>query len=362
MQLMRRFAKKTTVLYVNSIVMQKPGLGKGKRFFHKVIRKLKSIATGLKKSDAGFWVYSPFTLPVHHIKWAGAVNIALLRWQINLVCRKLKISQPVVWVACPAAWNVVSKISRSKLVYQRTDRHEYTPNVDTRLIELYDRELKTAADITLYSSTSLYEEELSQCKNAFFLDHGVDFQLFAFSEQNNDPPADIAGIKRPIAGYFGGISDHKLDFDLITTLAKLLPEVAFVFVGDAPRECREVLASENIWLLGQKPYEQIPHYGKCFDVAILPWRPNKWTEAANPIKLKEYLALGKPIVSTSAFAELQQYIDVVYEANGPEDFAEAIKKALGGNCPERVALRRKRVQESSWNSKAQIVWDELCKT
>ena len=112
-------------------------------------------------------------------------------------------------------------------------------------------------------------------------------------------------------------------------------------------------------MLGRKPYEQIPHYGKCFDVGILPWKINRWTEAANPIKLKEYLALGKPIISTSAFTELQQYLDVVYKADTPESFAKCIERALAEDCPDIVTARRKKVQNASWDSKAQMVLNEL---
>ncbi len=88
-------------------------------------------------------------------------------------------------------------------------------------------------------------------------------------------------------------------------------------------------------MLGKKPYEKIPHYGKCFDVAIMPWRQNRWIELCNPIKLKEYLALGKPVVSTS-FPELQNYLDVTYTAKTPEEFVRCIKKALA----EEISLAR----------------------
>ena len=111
-------------------------------------------------------------------------------------------------------------------------------------------------------------------------------------------------------------------------------------------------------MLGQKPYEQIPHYGKCFDVGIMPLRQNRWIQACNPIKFKEYLALGKPIVSTP-FTELQKYRDVVYLANTPEEFAKCLEKALAEDSPEHVAASRKKVKTSTWDSKAKLVLDEL---
>jgi hypothetical protein len=142
MQLMRRFSRMGTVVYINSIVMQKPRLAQTGKFLQKLIRKTKSIFTGLKKTDAGFWVFSPFSLPVHHIAWAKGFNRFMLDCQIGRIIRKFEIKNPVVWVACPAACDVALNMNKSKLVYQRTDRFEEYPNVDGAVVSEYDRKLK----------------------------------------------------------------------------------------------------------------------------------------------------------------------------------------------------------------------------
>jgi glycosyltransferase involved in cell wall biosynthesis len=361
MQLMRRFARKGTALYVNSIIMRKPQIRDSKGFFEKLIRKGKSILKGLKKSDAGFWVYSPFTLPVHHISWARPLNEALLRYQVQRTMRTLSINAPLVWVACPSACDTAIKLKKEKLVYQRTDRYEDDPQVDKEAILSYDRKLKAHADMTVYVNQSLYDEEVDQCKEAFFLDHGVDYDLFASAQNDQALPEEMADVPKPIVGYFGRLADHKLDIEFLNRIIELLPEFTFVFVGYATPECRNMFTSKNVRVIPKQPYEKIPHFGKCFDVAILPWRVNKWTEAANPIKLKEYLALGKPVVSTPAFTELQRYRDVVYQATPPEEFAECIKKAYSQNTGELVEQRRRKVARSSWDSKAELVLRQLFK-
>jgi glycosyltransferase involved in cell wall biosynthesis len=358
MQLMKRFSKLGITLYVNSIVMQKPKLFEGKKFVKKLIRKMKSIFTGLKNSDAGFWVYSPFTLPVHHIAWARRLNEMILQFQLWLVARKLGIQNPIMWVACPAACNVAVNMQKDLLVYQRTDCFEEYPNVDPDIIRKYDQKLKACADLTLFVSSSFYKEERSRCKNAFFLDHGVDYDLFTMAEQNPYKPEDIADVAKPIVGFFGAIDDHTSDIDFVEKVVDLLPQMSFVFVGDASSSIAGLKKRKNVWLLGQKPYEQIPHYGKCFDVAIMPWRQNRWIKACNPIKLKEYLALGKPVVSTP-FPELKKYHDVVYQAKTPEEFAGVIEKALAEDNEELIAARRKGIETDTWDSKAQIVLKEL---
>jgi len=153
------------------------------------------------------------------------------------------------------------QLSKSKLVYQRTDRYEEYPNVDKDVIAEYDRKLKASADVTVFVSHALYEQEQSQCRRAFFLDHGVDYRLFADAEQAEDKPEDIAGIPGPIAGFFGGIDDHTSNIPFVEKVVELLPEMSFVFVGKASSDCLALASRKNVSMLGQKPYESIPHYG-----------------------------------------------------------------------------------------------------
>jgi glycosyltransferase involved in cell wall biosynthesis len=358
MQLMRRFAKLGTLLYVNSIIMQKPNLHEGKEFFKKLKRKAKSIFAGLKKSDAGFWVYSPFSLPVHHIGWLRVANKAVLQLQLWLVSHKLGLRSPIVWVACPAACDVAIRMKKTKLVYQRTDRFEEFPGVDADTISGFDRKLKSQADLTVFVNSTLFEEESWQCRKAIYLDHGVDYEMFASAQKDTNIPADIADIPKPIIGFYGGFAEHTTDIALLEKVTDLLPGRSFVFVGQTSPQCNGLKTRKNVWMLGQKPYEHIPHYGKCFDVVIMPWRQSRWIEACNPIKLKEYLALGKPIVSTP-FNELNKYLDVVYEARTAEDFAGTIEKALAEDNLQRMTARRNKVQNASWESKAELVLDSL---
>jgi len=358
MQMMRRFADKGRVLYVNSIVMQKFNIGQGRKFIQRLVRKTKSIFTGLKKADKDFWVYSPFSLPVQHISWAKPANELLLQSQIGLVKHRIGMEISVVWVACPPACDMAIKMKKNKLVYQRTDRFEDFPGVNIEKIKKFDRRLKANADLTIYVNNKLYEEEADQCKKAFYLDHGVDFEMFSSPLQKTSELRDIADIPKPIIGFIGSIDDCNPDIDFLGKVADLLPNMSFVVIGRAQMDCSALTARKNIWMLGQKPYELIPEYGRRFDVTLLPLRQSRWAEAVNPLKLKEYLAMGKPIVSTP-FPQLQEYLDVVYEADTPESFAACIKRAISDDCPELVNKRRDKVKGSSWDSKAELVLNEL---
>jgi len=358
MQLMRRYAKTRTVLYVNSIVMQKPRLQRGSKFIRKLKRKAKSIYTGLKRSDAGFWVYSPFSLPLHHLAWASACNTMILQLQIEREIRKLRIYDPVVWVACPAACRVALGIGKSKLVYQRTDRFEEYPNVEVETIKSYDLQLKANADLTIFVNSALFEGESSQCKKGVYLDHGVDFDLFAHAHKDSPIPEDMKAIPKPIAGFFGGIDEHTFDAAFVEKIVDLAADFSFVFVGEVSADVSSLARRKNVWFFGKKSYEEVPDYGKCFDVCLMPWKQNRWIAACNPVKLKEYLALGKPVVSTP-FVELQKYEDVVYQAESPQKFADAMKQALRQDGSAQIAARQNKVKQASWDDKARFVFNEL---
>jgi glycosyltransferase involved in cell wall biosynthesis len=357
MQLTRNLARRGRTLYVNSVVMQTPSILSDKAFGKKVARKVGSILAGVRESGEGFWVYSPISLPLHHLRAGRWMNSCVLRAQMVAMERKLGLQNVLLVVHCPAACHVALAMKRSKLVYLRTDRYEDYPNVNASAISAYDTTLKQHADLTVFANRSLYLREALSCRKAIYLDHGVDYEHFAHVDSRMVPP-EMVHLPRPIIGFFGAIDGHTFDLQLISDVVALLPEMSFVFVGKSSIDCKELAARPNVLMVGRMPYDLIPRYGTGFDVAIMPWRRNSWIEACNPIKLKEYLALGKPIVSTP-FPELRQYGRLVYQAVGPEQFAMAIRRAIAQDDASLVAERKARVRQESWESKTQSILDEL---
>jgi glycosyltransferase involved in cell wall biosynthesis len=358
-QLMRRYAREGKILYINSIVIRKLNIMEGAMFLRRVKRKFLSILQGLKKTDIdNMFVYSPFTMPVHHINLARQLNEISLRLQIKHRMRGLKITKPIVWVACPGAAQSAVKLPREKLVYQRSDRYEDLPGVDPEQIRRYDLLLKEHADLVIYANRKLMSQEKARCKKAIFLDHGVDFEMFSNAHMDQYIPEEMELIPHPVLGFYGSIDDHTSDISLIEKLADLLCDISIVLVGNSSVDLSTLASHRNVYLLKQKPYEQIPHYAKCFDVCFMPWRQNEWIKACNPIKLKEYLAMGKPIVSTP-FNELEHYTDLVYVASDAKSFAEAVRKACNEHDPKLALARRKRVSDSNWDSKARQVLHAL---
>jgi len=353
MQMARHLHERVPVLYVNSMGVRVPRPSEGRMFVRRVSRKLASWARGFRLAEPGLGVLSCVALPgARGARWSRDVATA----QIARALRQLGIERPLAWVVAPPAAEVLVRLPHAGLVYQRTDRWEEFPGADKSAIRAYDRRLKDEADLTLYCSRHLYDEERPACPSARFLDHGVDAAAFEAAGRGAQPePEDVRGIPHPRVGFVGGIDSHTFDAEMFVQVARLLPDLQFVLVGACSLPdgwCSE----PNVHRLGQRPYEQVAGYMAACDVLIMPWNRNEWIRACNPVKLKEYLAVGRPVVSTP-FPELRSYEGLVAVADTPEAFAAAIHRALS-SPPEPEALRA-RVRTETWSARAASLLDLL---
>jgi glycosyltransferase involved in cell wall biosynthesis len=246
--------------------------------------------------------------------------------------------------------SVVRRLRGAKtLVYQRTDKYEeYSARTKAYVVEC-DRWLAQNADLVVYASRVLYEEGKDHNRAALLVPHAIDEQHFDRERALQQPmPEDLRGIPRPIVGFFGGIDDHTVDMALLAKVARELPQASLVLIGRRSADAAALAGLSNVHFLGKKDYAAIPAYGARFDVAIMPWNQNRWIHYCNPIKLKEYLALGAPVVSTD-FPEVRRYRDVIRVATGGSDFVCGIAEALAGEPLGDVGSRRARVAGDSWD-------------
>ncbi len=352
-QMMRELSDRLPVLFVNSIGMRVPAVREGAMFRRRIARKLRSLRRGLVTVRPNFSVLTAAALPGP----AGALaRRYVLPWQVRHAARQLRIERPLVWVAVPTAADALDHLPVAALVYQRTDRFESFTRADAAQIAALDGRMKRHADLTLFCSRLLHEEERAACRAAAFVDHGVDFEAFAAAGAGLVPgPHEAAALPRPRAGFIGSIDEHTFDADLFHSVAERLPRVHFVLVGEstlADGRCR----LPNVSMLGKRPYEEVAAYMAACDVLIMPWNRSPWIQACNPVKLKEYLAVGRPVV-TSPFRELDSYPGLVRVASGEEDFAAQLEQALGD--PGDPLPRRERVRRETWTAKAERVLAEL---
>lgn len=355
-QLMLRLAEERPVLLVNSIGMRMPMPGRSTQPARRIARKLHSFTRGLQAPVPqlpNFHVLSPITVPLGDPR-VRALNTSSIRAQVRRAMRRVGIARPVMFVTVPTAWEVVESMPRSTLVYNRADRHSAFDEADSELIGDLERQLLRRADHVLYVSHALMDEERDATgERAFFLDHGVDLELFRPDAAAPEPP-EMAAIPHPRIGYFGGLEPLTVDFTLLESVARGLPDAQLVLVGNATVPLDGLLARRNVHFLGMQPYEDVPRFGRGFDVGIMPWLQNDWIEACNPIKLKEYLALGLPIVSID-FPELERYHPLVTAVTEPDDFTPSVARVLATGGPSTSAERRAAVEPDSWDSKAEIL-------
>ena len=354
-QLMRRVARERPVLFVNSIGMRMPMPGRSTEFSRRILRKVKSVLHFVQRPVAdlpNFHVVTPVILPFYGSAALRWLNVRLVRAQVGLIARRIGIDPggAVVFLAVPTAWEIVATMDTRAVIYNRSDYHSAFEEADQDFIRRLEHQLLAGADAVVYVSRALMEAERHEVGDrGVFLDHGVDLERFGADA--GAEPADLAAIPHPRIGFFGAIDDYTVDIDLLAQVAKSHPEASLVLVGGATCPMDRLEALPNVHWLGFRPYEEIPAYGRGFDVALMPWLSNDWIAHSNPIKLKEYLALGLPIVSTD-FPEVQHYRDVVAVATDAQDFVHLVGEVLRGHETGTIDSRRRRVADSSWDHRA----------
>ncbi len=343
-------------MFINSIGMRMPIPGRTTQATRRILRKARSVLRSLSQplpDTPDFHVLTPLILPFYGSAALRALNASLVRSQVRLAARRLgmDLDDAVFLVTIPTAWDVVRPLARRSLLANRSDLHSAFEETDQDLIRQLECDLLLHSDLVLYTSHSLMDTEHALSGDrAVFFDHGVDFERF--SSVGDSVHGELDDIPHPIVGFFGGIDDYVVDLPLLERVAKELPDCSLVLIGDATCPIDDLVSLPNVHWFGFRPYEDIPSYGAGFDVALMPWLRNEWIQHSNPIKLKEYLALGLPTVSTD-FPEVHYYSDSIAVASNHDHFVKLIREALDGKAVGTPQSRRARVQGVTWDRQAE---------
>lgn len=346
--ILKRLAQQNKVLFVNSISMGLPSTSHPD-FFLKIRRKLKSYLRWLRKAPEGLWVMTPVNFPCYSTKAARKLNQILLIVQLRLAMLIVGMHKPVLWVAIPSAADLVGHLGERMLLYQVSDNYE--ANEDSALsadvIRSFDRKLKQAADVVMFSGRKLFQE--SHEPNRFYLEQAVDFEHFATEAAETAP--EIADIPRPILGYFGAM-DYVMDTEMMLEVSRLRPQWHWVMLGLKSNLMQ--VSAPNIHFLGARPYSHLPRFVRHFDVCVLPWRQNNtFTSYGSAIKVREYLATGKPVVISPLYEYLHTPGVRIYRSI--EEFVSQVEDALQNDTPAARNVRQSAVRDCTWDMRAREV-------
>lgn len=298
------------------------------------------------------WVFTPIMLPPTKILWLRRINARLISTQILLVLRFLGIRRWFNWVTVPTASDVLRVMPTRPTIFNRSDKHSRFPEADEQFIKSCEQYLLNNSQVVLYVNKKLMEEDPVPDDRKYYLGHGVDFNRFLEAANGKRViHPELSHLERPIVGFFGAIDDYTVDLELLKFAAESLPNMSFVLIGLPTLDISDITSLPNVHYLGFKLYCEIPKLGAGFDVGIMPWLQNEWILYCNPVKLKEYLALGLPVVTTP-IPQGDEYGDLMTVARTPQEFVEAIRVSVTANDRQLRQRRQKAVEKDSWRHKA----------
>jgi UDP-galactopyranose mutase len=270
---------------------------------------------------------------------------------------ELAIVSPIAWLQTPLALPWTSRLDPAVLVYDCMDELTAFRFASPRIAFL-EAELLARADIVFTGGASLFEAKRGRHRNVHAFPSAVDVGHFAPARNGLAPAADQGSLPRPRIGWFGVI-DERTDLDLLAGIADLRPAWSFVLVGPTVKiDPATVPARPNVHLLGPRPYEALPAYIAGWDVAMMPFARNDSTRFISPTKTLEYLAAGRPVVSTSIRDVVEPYerLGLVRIADEPADFVAAIEAALDDDLVAFRAAADAELAPRSWDETWRRMW------
>jgi len=341
------------ILWVNSIGMNLPKLRRS-GFAKRVALKLRSWARWLGEAQTGFHILTPVALPLFGNRYLESFNDRWMTAQVKLAYRLLGIRRPLVFASIPSFAGVIERLPHSGLIYYFSDKYDAYRDITARdSIAAYDRRLFASADAVFCASARIYENLADKRPGVYYLPHAVDFEHFNSALSSDLPiPDDLAAVGQPRVGYFGSVTDSN-DQEMIAYAAERAPDIHFVMIGRVFGDYSTLQRLPNVHFLGFKAYRELPHYGKHFAAAFMCWKMTDWIRHSNPLKTKEYLSLGLPVVSVRIAELEQQFDDLVHLVDDGPSFLAAVRKALATDSDSAHDERIARVQGESWDAKAE---------
>lgn len=354
---MHLLAKSNIVLWVNYHASRVPTASSSDLVY--MGKKLLQVVKGVKCPRKNLYVLTPLVIPLPSSPFVRRMNRFLLIAQIRLALRKIKKGPTQVWSFTPDIAYTLGHFNEEKVVYYCVDDHASFSGYDKAQVLQDEKELCRKSDLVITTSMALQDAKKGWNPNTLLVPHGVEFTHFNRAVTEAFPcPGELISIPRPRLGFFGLIRDW-VDVDLLAKVATKRPEWHFVLIGDADSsaDITQYRSIPNMHFLGRKKYDDLPAFCRHFDIGLIPFKVNDLTHAVNPIKLREYLAAGLPVISTP-MPEVKQYSHFVEMINSPKEFEAAVIKCM----VTKDADREKRVMamgKETWLVKLNTISNAL---
>ncbi len=346
-QIMMRLAEEMRILYIEPPPSDpwsvKPAT---------MIKKLVRWCSRPKQVQANLYVCSlPPGIPFKRMfRLLNRLTYAYVSKIIAAQVASLGITNPLVWLTWPTQVDVLGKFGETFTIYHVADELAAIPWARRSVVNDMEAEILRRGDLVITSSQPVYDARKDRAKRIILVPNGVDYALFS---QVTSVPPDLVGISRPIIGFSGAI-DRRFDIPLMQELVERYQRCSFVLMGPLHINLGSLIDSPNVHYLGMKPVHQVPSYLANFDVCLIPYLINEYTRALSPLKLLEYLALGKPTVSTPIPGCLQ-YEGLVYIGESREAFVDLVGQALEECDPDLELERRRCASRSTWENRVRII-------
>jgi len=286
-------------------------------------------------------------------------NQAALAMFLRTIARSLGMCAPVLWIGLPLEVEQVGRLGESVVCYDCMDNHAgfWRPGSRRqRLVERLEHRMLTRADLVLASAESLARKCSRFNSNVHWVPNACEFEHFA-STKEAALPSELTGLPRPLVGYIGTVS-HWLDLNLVYKAAFTHPDWSFVIVGPVDIDVASCARLSNLRFLGRMPYASLPSYVRAFDACLIPFRINDLTGNVDPVKLYEYWAAGKPVVTT-ALPELQRFAGLCYISRHEAEFLSnlevAVRERETPGSAEKQQARIAVAQTNTWEARSATV-------
>ena len=348
----RRLGARFPLLYIEVPGLRAPAASA--RDFSKLWRKLANSVRPPSSIGPHMWHMTLPQIPFRGLPGATAMNHAISGFLVRRALRHLGFQRIISWFLVPHPGFLAGKLGETLTVFYAIDNYSALPGVDPVRVAQMDEELSRRAHVVFAVSPALVEAKKKLNSHVVFSPHGVDAELFGRAADKSLPlPDRLKGLSHPVIGFFG-VLDTRVDISLLQYLARQRPDWNFVLVGRIATDVGGLSNLKNVLLTGAVPYETVPDWARAFDVCLMPYFQDSFSVFANPLKMREYLATGCPVVSVPT-PEVERFGESVAVARSHEQFLELIERELKQDSEERRRARQKSVAPMTWDARVEEI-------